>query len=57
MSFINNLTTSAEWIYTNGQMIIGVGLLCVFGYFCWMKNVKGIIFSGLGIITNLILGW
>ena len=57
MSITENLATSAEWLYTHVQMIIGIGLLCVFGYFCWMKNVKGIIFSGLGIITNLILGW
>lgn len=57
MSTTERLVEVGTFIYQNGPMILGVGMILAFGYFCWMKSIKGILISGLGLITTLVLGW
>lgn len=51
------LTEAASWFYDNGQLLFAFGTLIAFAYFCWTKSLKGILISGIALITSLFLRW
>lgn len=57
MTITERLITSGEWLYANGSVILAIGMIIAFGYFCWTRSIKGMAITGLGLVTSLILGW
>lgn len=57
MSITDNVVAAGEWIYDNGPMLLGLGMIVAFGYFCWIRSLRGMIVSGVGLVTTLLLGW
>lgn len=51
------LVDAGTWLYANGPMLLGLGMIVAFGYFCWNRSIKGMLVSGLGLVTTLLLGW
>jgi len=57
LTILDRITVVGTWIYDNGPMLLGLGMIVAFGYFSWTRSVKGMLISGLGMVTSLLLGW
>lgn len=57
MSTLDRVSEVGTWAYDHGPMIIGICMIVAFGYCCWNRRAKGILVSGLGLVTSLLLGW
>lgn len=57
MSVLDRIVEVGTWVYDHGPMIIGLGMIVAFGYCCWNRRAKGMLISGIGLITSLLLGW
>lgn len=57
MGFLDKLSETGNWIYDHGPLLFGIATFIAFTYCCWTRSLKGMILSGVALISSLVLGW